>query len=177
MPPAIWTGWHTPAVHVPPPQEWAHAPQLAGSVCRFGQALPHFVVPAAVHVKVHVVPLQVAVPPAGVLHGAHTLPQLSEPVGHWQPDDTQEPPLAHLVPQVPQFCGSLVRSSHVPSGQSVSPVLHAKLHPPSAHVGCACATDVVHACEQVPQLLGSVCVSVQVEPQSVCVDEHPLAHP
>jgi hypothetical protein len=43
---ASWTGWHTPAVHVPPRQSCPQTPQLAVSVLTFAQDEPQAAKPA-----------------------------------------------------------------------------------------------------------------------------------
>jgi hypothetical protein len=70
--------------------------------------------------------------------------------------EVHTPPSAHALPQLPQFCGSVVMLEHpvghviVPDGHVQTPLLH-----------CAPALQAV---PQLAQFAGSVWVSVQTEP-------------
>jgi hypothetical protein len=61
-------------------------------------------------------------------------------------------PAAHVVPQVPQFFGSLLVLTHTPLHTVVKPAGH--VHAPPTHVACL----LEHTVPQAPQLFGSVVV-------------------
>ncbi|MGD0527262.1 MAG: hypothetical protein ABSE49_19125 [Polyangiaceae bacterium] len=147
----------------------------------------HAVVPVAVHVKPHVEPLHVAVPPVGAKHwvqfGPHALgpfavhvpPHRFVPVGHWHADATHCSPPVQASPQPWQFAGSLVVSTQDPE-QFVNPLLHAMPHALFAHVGCPCVVDG-HAFPHVPQLAALEVVSTHVPLHSVGVPVgQPVTH-
>jgi hypothetical protein len=111
------------------------------SVLKSSQAPLHAVVPVAVHVKPHVEPLHVAVPPVGA------------PV--------------HLSPHPLQLAGSLVVSTQAPE-QFVNPLLHEIPHTLLTHVGCPWFVDG-HAFPHVAQSAGLEVVSTHVPLHSLGV--------
>ena len=107
------TGWHMPATHVPFPQEWAHAPQLFGSVW------------SATHEGEEVVPQLIS-----------SLGQRHWPDWHVSPPEHVWPPAqpAVLAPQKVSFvCGSMQVPLVLPvKTQKASPDAH--WHEPVWHV-------------------------------------------
>jgi hypothetical protein len=97
---------------------------------------------------------------------------------------TQASPAGHIWSQAPQFCGSLIRSTHAPP-QRVPPVQPATWQTPFIHAcPAAQSASVLHVCAavhapavhaspagqltpQAPQFAGSLVRSTQAPPQSV----------
>jgi hypothetical protein len=116
-------------------QTLPHALQLAGSVCKSTQVLPHNARPAGQAVA-HEVPSQATLPPLGAIHGVHKLPQLSADI---------------LLLQVPA-------QSWLPMGQaSLAPasLAPASLAPASLFV-CASGGAARPASSSLPTAIGSV---------------------
>jgi hypothetical protein len=120
----------------PPEGAWhllSHAPQWDGSFWVFTQLLPHFANPA--------------------LHSKSQLPFLhvGEPWGS----------PAHATPQLPQFVGLVLVSTHCPP-HAVVPVGHWAVHEPETQ-----NSPVAHSLAQSPQWCGSDARSMQacVPPQ------------
>jgi hypothetical protein len=88
---AYVAGWQRPPLHVAPPQECEHVPQLPGSVCVSTQDEPHTVWPVG----------QPQEPPPPVLvqtspltgHAPQVAPPLPQRDDDWPPNDTQALPL------------------------------------------------------------------------------------
>ena len=98
-------------------------------------------------------------------------PQEERPAGQvsWQAPLAQVgDPVGHACAQLPQFCGSVIVSTHVPA-QSVVPV--GQPHLPSMH-----ALPAPHAVPQPPQFSGSDLMSRQAPLQAISGGAHEPAH-
>jgi hypothetical protein len=163
---------------------------------------PHSTNPDAAHEAPHTPSLQIGVVPP------HRLPQLPQsarlelrfsqsprparppehcvsPAGHAHVPLVHAPPPGHAVPQAPQLRLLFWRFTHAfPHCVSPPAVLHVPVHTPAVQ-----SVPAWHRFRQPPQLFGSLCVSVQVVPQSVSApqvhaafthdapDGHDLLHP
>jgi hypothetical protein len=93
------------------------------------------------------------------------LPQaLSEPE-HAQRPPLQSAPAAHVLPQVPQFCGSVAVSTQAPL-QTLWAFWHT--HAPLSHM-----LPAGHTVSHMPQLLGSVGSDTQLEPPHISQEPWP----
>jgi len=146
---------HTPALHTSPPlHAMAQAPQFSGSVAVSSQLCPQ-AVNGAVQVATQAPAWQKLVAPP---HALPHIPQLSGspaserqmppqswvPVGHVHEPSTQVVPCSQVIPQPPQFLGSVPVSTHWPP-QSVVPGA-VQAHLPPLHVSAD-----EHAVVQPPQ--------------------------
>lgn len=114
--------------------------------------------------------------PADVQHAAPS-PHPGQPEAmHLHAPPEHDRPFRHAFvdPHPPQLLRSVCSFTHAPL-HPVNPGLHITAHMPLTHVGTAFATDVVHSTPHVPQLSGSVCLLVQVPPQTSGVAPEQLA--
>jgi len=131
--------------HVPLPQSWPpvqttpHEPQLLESPFGFTQAPPH-----------------------RIWLWGQVVPFTQAPI--WQLS-----PVAHVVPQAPQFWKLESRSTHMPL-QSVRPT--SQVHLPVTQI---CPAE--HALSHAPQFAGSLPVSTQPPPHFVRVPQSPAQTP
>jgi hypothetical protein len=146
-----------PPLQVPLAHVLPQDPQLAASVCVFVYAPPqHALSP----------------PGAVVAHPPQLLKfvcSLTQTPLQMTPGDAQtgvqtpaaHEPLAHTVPQVPQFeasvCVLMLQPSELTPLQFLKPVLQVSWHPPVTQYGAA-AFAVPQTSPHEPQLSGSVCV-------------------
>jgi hypothetical protein len=180
MPQALVGGGHWMA-HIPawqagvlPVQAWPQVPQFCGSLDRFTQLLPqvdvggrHWVVQVPIWQN-GVVPLQTVPHVPQLLGSVPVLVQvplhLCWPVGQgiWHMPAEQVCPEPQAWPQVPQFCGSVDRSTQL-WPQAVFGLWHWVVQVLASQKGALAAQTLPHF----PQFLGSRCVSTQTPEQSV----------
>jgi hypothetical protein len=92
-------------------------------------------------------------------------PQASVPAAQPQAPAAQAWPAGHAMPQVPQFSGSVVTSTHrdsAPVPHTISGAGHASLHEPPTH-----DSPSGHSVPQAPQFESSTMVSTQAAPQRI----------
>ncbi len=158
--------WHLPAAQLAPAAHaLPHAPQLAGSVWKFTQALPQRLGSAGMLHEATQVDEVVAVVPHAVVplagaagQDAHALLQSSVPAGHVLQTPALHP-AGQTFPHAPQFFGSLVVLTSQPvdamPSQFAKPAAQTGFEQTEpAHVSVPPA--VLHALAHAPQFLGSV---------------------
>jgi hypothetical protein len=122
-----------------------HAPQSSGSICVYAHPPPHSVCPAR-HRARHAprehtsVPLQTTLHPpqlfGSLLMSVHTPLHNDCPGKQLQFPDTHVVPPVHAWPQVPQFAGDRVTSTHAPP-QFVYPAVQLAVQTPLSHASLA----------------------------------------
>jgi hypothetical protein len=169
-------GWHWPAEQVAVPFAGAahfvpHALQLAGSVCRFTQLVPHAVSPAGQLTTQspaeHSCPEGHTCPHAPQFDGSvrrltqvplHTVcPVPAQALAHAPAAQIAMPPVGagHALPHLPQLAGSPWTDTQLPP-HAVRPAGHVSWQRPFEHT-----SPEAQACPQAPQLSGSLRRSTQ----------------
>ena len=157
---------HRPAAHCSLElQAWPQLPQFLGSLSRSKHPRSHAVSPVpqlclhspAVHTSRAGQRTPQAPQLSGLLAGFTHVPlQSTVPSAQTHFDLPQTCPTPHAIAQRPQCFASLPRSKHPPE-QLVSPCAHDKAQVPRLQL-----CDPEHALPQLPQLVGSVLIAVQV---------------